>query len=435
MFAARAGLCSAAVALFALAPAGAARAQADDLQEQVHRALDRARPALLEHLRTATRRDAGGPGLLALLCLAALHDGVPVTDADLDKALRQLGEAEIHETYALALRLMVMEAHATFPDRARRAEADARVLLRCQRGGLFAYTPNGGDGDLSNTQYGALGLRAAASMGVDIKARVWTELLAAVMEMQDYDGGFGYRPEGRRNAAYPSMTAAGIAVLEIARQALEQDNRSVAKVKTQLKKAWNWMDKHVGALGNAETRSCYYFHYGLERAAILSDVTEVGGGDWYRLGARMMVRDQLGGGGWNSANDLTRGMRLGDRGDPVVTAFAVLFLRRAFRKVAGPITGPRAPALPQLDEQATAADVAACAAHLVSRGVAVLPEVLKALWSDVRPRRQAAARALRGIAGDDFGYVAEREPDQNRDAIRRAELWYLKNRPSGGEDK
>src|SRR5262245_18945157 len=99
----------------------------------------------------------------------------------------------------------------------------------------------------------------------------------------------------------------------------------------------------------------------------------------------MFVREQGPAGGWSSNFGAVRGGAL-QRGSPVDTAFAILFLRRKFQKVLGPIT-PRTVVLASLTERSGAEDVAQCAEALAQRGKAALPDVLKALRDDVAPRR------------------------------------------------
>jgi hypothetical protein len=36
--------------------------------------------------------------------------------------------------------------------------------------------------------------------------------------------------------------------------------------------------------------------------------------------------------------------------------------------------------------------------------------------------------ALRKVAGDDFGFDPKSDRESNRPAVRKAELWYLRNR-------
>jgi hypothetical protein len=351
-----------------------------------------------------------------------LHDGVAADEPVLGKALAALAAADPTQTYALSLRLLVAEACTSLPQREANARRDAKELLRHRHAGAFGYTAGAGHWDLSNTQYAALGLRAASGLGIANERRVWTQLADAVMDAQRGGGGFGYAASG--NDEYASMTAAGIAVLAICREQLATAGRSIPAIDSRLQKAWQWLGKHAAAIGNPGERWCYYFHYGLERAAILCDVGDVDGRDWYRTGGEMLLQQQLGGGGW--AGDRRTG-RAGGHGEPVDTAFAVLFLRRKFQK-GGPVTAPRTIVLSMLHEQSGDADVRSCAEGLLRRGKSAMKDVLAALRDSMPARRRAAALALTGIAGQDFGIDPARDEEHNRDALHRAELWYLRNR-------
>lgn len=428
-------------------------ATATDAQNQegsdasIRQALDKARPALMHHLRNQIDGKGGQPGQLALLCLAALHDGVSPSDDVLAKALQRLVDANCDQTYEVALRLIVMENWVGYPDRKKAAERDSKVLLRHRHDGAFSYFDDPIEWDLSNTQYGALGLRAAASMEVPIERKVWLQLADTVGDFQESYGGFGYRPgQGKAKGAYPSMTVAGIAVLAMCRQALSSKNASMPELDSRIKKGWSWMAKNKSAIGNTEETWSYYFHYGLERAAILCDVEQVGeladikkgeGVDWYRTGAAMLVHEQQPGGGWISSTDHGGGGEPRDEkggrgrnagmGRPNDTAFAILFLRRGFRKVPGAVT-VRVPMLVNLTAQSNVDDVKQCGEALGKRGKAALPEVLAALRDALPQRRRAALVALQAISGQDFGIDAARAPEANEESLRRAELWYLKNR-------
>lgn len=409
--------------------AGPCRGQDDDLRAKIQDALELARPALLAHLHAA-HTSATRAGELALLCLAALHDGVPADDATLAKALKRLAKADADQTYDLALRLMVLEACPTFPDRDDVAADDTKTLLRHRSDeGAFQYYKGPSSWDLSNTQYGALGLRAAAATGQKIRDEVWRTLAREVGASQMQNGGFGYAPRRADNDGYASMTAAGIAVLAICRQALGGDGHLARRLDEQIEKGWQWFAGNAAVLGSPKERWSYYFHYGLERAAILCDVERIGDQhDWYALGARMLVDAQLPGGGWHSTTDGFPGHRLDrQRGDAVPTAFAILFLRRKFQKNAGPIT-PHVVTLAAVGPKSKPTDVDACADWLIGRGKQAMGDVVKGLRSDIEPQRRAAAKALRAIVGDDFGYDPARGRDDNTAAVRSAELWYLKNR-------
>ena len=403
-------------------------AQGNDLDARVRASLERARPPLLEHLRNAADGQAP-PGLLALLCLASLHDGVSPDEKPLALALDRLARAELQQTYEESLRLMVMEIWPAYPDRASAAARDCKDLLTHRHEGAFGYMSLAPQWDLSNTQYAALGLRAAASIGVAVDRRVWMAMVDQVIDAQRSDGGFGYRIAGEgAHDAYPSMTAAGVAVLSICKQALVKPGRSMPELDRRLQRAWTWFEKHASALGDASVHWSYYFHYGFERAAILGDVEKVGGVDWYRAGASMLLAAQRPGGGWVSATDQGPGGELdGGRGRAVDTAFAILFLRRRFQKIAGPIT-VRVPLLGGLTATATEEDVRQCAAGLQQRGKSAMLDVLAALRDDLLPRRRAALLALRAITGQDFGIDAAKDAEHNCDGLRKAELWCLQNR-------
>src|SRR5690606_32238484 len=139
----------------------------------INDALDMARPALVAHLKDACKSSTRA-GELSLLVLAALHDGMPVDDPVLAKAIEKLAKAKPRQTYDLALRLIVLEACPTFPHRMAVAKQDTEALLdhRCDEG-TFQYEAHPSTWDLSNTQYGALGLRAAWSMGIKVPKAVW----------------------------------------------------------------------------------------------------------------------------------------------------------------------------------------------------------------------------------------------------------------------
>ncbi|HEX5053100.1 MAG TPA: hypothetical protein VFZ65_15100 [Planctomycetota bacterium] len=401
----------------------------DELRERVNRALEEARPALMDHLR-AVGRETVRPGELALILLAAIHDGVDADDPVFVKAAQKLAKAKIDETYDAALRLMVCEASMSFPDRLELARADAKELLSHRdSSGAFSYRDKANTWDLSNTQYAALGLRAAKAMGVKIDGSIWAKMAQQVGEQQDSYGGFGYSTAMRRGPdAYASMTAAGIAVLAICRQALGEDGRGNTNIDKHISRGWQWFASNSGVLGSPNERWAYYFHYGLERAAILCDVEAIDGMDWYAKGATMFVDAQLPGGGWRSnfdgypGNSLERG-----RGNLVPTAFAILFLRRKFQKVTGPIT-PHVVTLAAVGPKSKQPDIDACADELVRRGMEAMPDLLWALRSDIVQQRHAAAAALTKIAGESFGFEPLRDADANRDAVRKAELWYLRHR-------
>ena len=395
--------------------------QKPDFDADVKVALDRSRPVLLAKLAKAHG------GELALLCLAAVHDAVPRDDKVLVKAMKKLSRIKLSRTYDLSLRLMVASEYLWLPNRQKLAVADQRKLLRnISRDGGFDYNHVSKRWDLSNSQYGALGLRAAAAMGGEIPKNVWEGLIRSTFTAQGEEGGFSYMTGGRRESA--SMTAAGIVVARISADHLDAALVKQLDVERRLARAWEYLVEHKGEIGDRDTKNSFYFHYGLERACILSDVKDVDGKDWYRSGGEMLLRTQLARGGWRSKVDHIQGGPDTDGSDSVSTSFAILFLRRKFEKHVKPITPRSSVSIGRLSDQSTPDQIARVVQATVARGRAAMPAVLRGLRNTVKARRIAAAKALFAITGQDFGFNPHVPPERSRAAATKAELWWLKSK-------
>ncbi|MCA8956109.1 MAG: hypothetical protein KDC87_08540 [Planctomycetes bacterium] len=404
-------------------PAPGQKKSVVDLNGRIDKALERARPVLLRHLAGAHN------GELALLCLAAVHDGVPATDKVFAQALRRLRKARLGRTYDLSLRLMVASECEAFAQRKELARDDARRLLSCLvAGGGFGYHKGDRRWDLSNSQYAALGMRAAVALGVKIDAKYWKALVAAAIASQTEAGGFAYT--AHRRDATESMTAAGIAILRLCADHLDDKTLARTEVDRRLRDGWEWLIQKKGSIGSRGIRNSFYFHYGLERACILSGVTAVDGKDWFTSGAEMLLDTQLRNGGWCSGVDMMEGGKDPGGADSVSTAFAVLFLRRKFQKKlqVGPITTGGGVPIHLLTDKASPEQVDTAIGSAVERGVSALPEVLRALRSTHKVQRVAGCKALIRITGDDFGFNPHIPPERSAGAVSKAELWYLKKR-------
>lgn len=178
--------------------------------------------------------------------------------------------------------------------------------------------------DLSNTQYGALGLWAASRAGYEVPLETWEDLLDSTGSYATSEGGYGYRNGSK---ATGSMTAAGIGVVAICRDRLKAlrrltpaDNR---KTEARQSKSIAWLDRHFSITGNpgGGNQWLHYYLYGLERVGGLAGVTHIGDHDWYKEGARFLVRSQGLNGTWGQGNGKT--------------AFGILFLRRATHTLTG----------------------------------------------------------------------------------------------------
>lgn len=396
-----------------------------ELDKQISQALDKARPLLLDRLPELQQ------GRLALACHALLNDGVTMREPRFAKALQRLAKARLFRCYALSLRLMVIQELRDYPHRLQAAKEDCARLLRHQaRSGGFTYTPDFREADMSNTQYAALGLRAAANLRAPISSKQWSKLAAYALHRQQRGGGVLYSRKSRDVRA--SMVVALIAILEICKPHLPSRSSLGRRSEKAIQAAWGWMEKNSSSIGKGRAASMgsYYYHYGLERAAVLSEVFDVGKVDWYRAGAGMMLRQQAEGGGWNGI-DIRRAepdpAATGPVIDDIQTSFAILFLRRRFQRTLGTVVTSGKYIRPlYLPEKATAKQITASAKGAVARGYKAVPELIKALRSSYLSRRRAAALALIQITGrfeDLSPYV---RPEDNAEALHDIEAWWMR---------
>jgi hypothetical protein len=362
------------------------RARYDEFQEHVDAAIARG----VKHLRTLQRENGGyephgnwtvGTTALAVLTLASCD--VPVEDPAVENGLAFICGQSPRRTYAQALSLMALDKAYTpawerLAERTRRLESFQRKLpprrmawarrvaasLESQAGspGTWGYPATNARAllkfDSSNTQYGVLGLRAAARLGIEIKKSTWTGVVRYFGQVRERKGprgsvrlgregeavadgretvadipvpavlGFKYSTLENHAPAWGSMTCAGIASLSIARDQLQRmgkrhlDRATDREIEELVLSGWAWLDAHWAIDRHPRkpgTAWYYYWLYSLERAGILSCVRTVGGKDWYFEGAVQLIERQKKNGAWDERGP----------GNITETCFALLFLKRA----------------------------------------------------------------------------------------------------------
>jgi hypothetical protein len=310
--------------------AGGARAQEGPAPGAVSAAIDRGVAWLLRSQQLDGSWDYGdGPrsGHTALIAYTLIKSGLSPKHHALQRVMVHLEGEQADQTYDVALMILALAAHdADLHER--RIEDLVDQLLDWAEPGGFGYPT--GAGDLSNTQYAALGLWAASRGGVKVSERAWYDLIQATLAYKTSDGGFSYRQNG--GGATGSMTAAGVAVLAICRERLglserRGDRRRSKKVDDAIQDGLEWLAKNFAVDGNpgAGRRFLGYYLYGLERVGALAETERIGDHDWYREGARFLVDGQSKAGHWAPS--------LG--GGAAQTCFALLFLRRATAPVTG----------------------------------------------------------------------------------------------------
>ncbi len=199
-----------------------------------------------------------------------------------------------------------------------------KIAIKRQRDG-------GGSGDNSNSQYGALGLRACFDAGILIPedailsaVRWWIESAHAGEGKGKNDvasGGFGGTPQGwaykgaGEGEPYGSMSVGAVGSLVIYDYMLKKDWKKNAIIKNGM----SWLNANYSVTENPKHGGGwhYYYLYGLERAAIFYDTTLIGNHDWYLDGCKVLLEAQKGDGSWG--------------GGTWDSCFAILFLKKATR--------------------------------------------------------------------------------------------------------
>ena len=315
--------------------AGAERASsaATDLPQRVNQAIDRGCDWLLaqqsidgswtpeqEHYRN---------GATALCVYALLKSGIRKDHPAIVRAVEWLRCGEPRETYTLACQILALHSlEDPAHDAWIRKLGEALVANQQPNAGGFDYGFQPG-GDLSNTQYAALGLRVAVQHGLKVATELWEKMAAAVLLTQKGEGSGAYAPLAFSYKAPDkptgSMTAAGVAILVICDEQLHGHSKS-GSLGALARRGVAWLGQNFAADGNPGlgTKWQNYWLYGLERVAALLKLDRIGDHDWYREGARWLVDHQKPEGHWAVSE-----------ADVLDTCWALLFLTRATAVVSG----------------------------------------------------------------------------------------------------
>jgi hypothetical protein len=269
-------------------------------------------------------------GQTALAIYTLLSSGTPSRHDAVRRGIEYLRSRPPTKTYSVGGQLM---AFAAARDPALREEIEAMVelLVDWQSEGGFAYPS--GSVDLSCAQFAALGLRAAASAGVPVRAKVWDDLVDHVLPYQTEEGGFPYRKGDRVTG---SMTAAGLTILGAALEDLRERGtppRRIRKIEQAMEAGAEWLDRHwavhenpiPGKPSGGSARWMHYYLYGLERVGAFRRNAHLGPHDWYWDGAQRLLASQGRDGQWSSPYGESEAN----------TCFALLFLQRATATTSG----------------------------------------------------------------------------------------------------
>ncbi len=206
-----------------------------------------------------------------------------------------------------------------------------RITIRPQRSGPA-------DGDNSNSQYAALGLRACHDAGIILpestlnRAERWwrtTMVNDKKLEKNAVASGGGGDSKGwgykKGEDPYNTMTAGGVGCLVIYDYLLKRDWKKNPSTKSAL--AWLESSYWMNGPPQGVTPFWYYYYlYGIERAGMLYDTALIGSKDWYLDGARWLLQQQGPNGAWDQNK-----LYSNPSNTTFDTCFAILFLKKATR--------------------------------------------------------------------------------------------------------
>lgn len=323
-----------------------------------------------------------GDGASFLAAYAMIKGGVKPTDPVIQKAVKAVVEKtkggkykpRSEVIYTTGVELMLLEA-------ARVKTTDYRepmqiivdfVVEKQSDPGYWNYL--GGDkvGDTSVTQYGILGLWAAARAGIKVPPKAWDKAAGWLLATQKTNGGWQYRPQSSldTHGVTTSMTVAGVSTLLVTARYLYPGrvdgnskrkpkkkvfslNRNVEKVdisnpeeKRKRSKSGKKIDPSnykpsasFGRIRNAARgglgwlnarytpgngRWKIYTLYGVERLSALMRLERIGKHHWYDSGVEYLAKTQSPNGTWSDTTGILP-----------ATSFAVLFLTRSTAKLLG----------------------------------------------------------------------------------------------------
>ncbi|MEO6434784.1 MAG: DUF4159 domain-containing protein [Tepidisphaeraceae bacterium] len=270
-------------------------------------------------------------GQTALVVYALLAAGENPHDPRIERAIEFLKKEESTGVYAAAMRAQVWLLLPRTNETRAMMRKEVGTLESCfhQNGqfkGLYDYTRAKTLYSLSRSQYGVLGMWAAAQMGENIKLNYWRLVENAWTGIQKPDGGWKYL-EIPQFPSTPGITAVGVATLFITQDYLHADKGAncVGNVASPaIERGLQWIIDHFDRVATDERYDYdlpFPTLYSIERIGAASGLKHFGAIDWYEKGADWLVRSQQDDGSW-SADERDIIPQISD------TSFAVLFLSR-----------------------------------------------------------------------------------------------------------
>jgi hypothetical protein len=365
---------------------GAADAPGQDFETRVDLAIERGVQYVRREMERdpwSGRRDQDIMGRAAIEVYALVKSDVSVNDPVVLKAIEFLNGTGPVRTYSVALYLMALEAalsqietdmalvrgrpdeqaqaSGTFANQIRKRMADMTqwlLSMRREGAGVWDYQKSTNRFDNSNTQFAVLALGVAAKRKLKVPTEVWEEIANHFLSTQNPDGpkvdvdvtfrrdqpqskgktgvaerhvgeekppevrarGWGYQEKGETM----TMTSAGLSSMILAREYLFRSKGYPASQRQRINQSiWDgtaWLVRQ--GINYQPPVWFYYAMYSVEKVGDLGAMEKIGGIDWYRQGADLLLGKQQADGSWAETNDHDHNKRY-------QTSFALLFLNRA----------------------------------------------------------------------------------------------------------
>lgn len=281
-------------------------------------------------------------GITALVTLALIESGVPVTDPVIQKGLEFLRSVPAADRRVYSTSLIIMALCRAQPERDRGLIQDhVRWLESAQLSnepglGGWSYADRNGSPDNSNSQFAILALHEAVQADITVSKEVWDRAARYWIANQHSSGGWGYR-EG--DAPSGSMTCAGISSMVIIEENRERPTPATVdqidccqgeSLDGALERALAFWGERFSARRNPTPPNdigasyLFYYLYGVERAGRLSGRRYFGEHDWYReAGEQILALQKPITGAWVGTNN-----NIAESTPELSTSFALLFLSK-----------------------------------------------------------------------------------------------------------
>jgi len=295
---------------------------------EVQNAIDKAEQYILTHQkdgnwevskkqkRTSPAQNVHG-AITATAAYALLVAGEPPDNAKLAAAISYLQSTDFTSVFTLGMRCQVWRMLLPNDQIKSALRQDGLTLQKSiSQDGMYdsdlAAPMNPPDHSVS--QYGPLGVWACSEEGMEIPTSYWQTVSDGWRAAQQQGGNWNYG-RNKESAQTIPMTAAGVATLFIAQDALAMGTSASCKGNTSdpdIDRGLSWLGEHYADVFKSSYR--YYTLYSIEELGAACGRKFFGTTDWYAQGADYLVRIQKSDGSWNS--------------NVADTSFAILFLTR-----------------------------------------------------------------------------------------------------------